>query len=69
MDHEDLPRVVIALVAVAGALASGGGFADDPPQIDAGRGEMRAALLDAHLEGMKAGLKLTPDQEKAWGAF
>jgi hypothetical protein len=66
-----LPRVVVALVAVAGAaLASGGAvFADDPPQIHAGRGEMRAALLDAHLEGMKAGLKLTPDQEKAWAPF
>ena len=27
------------------------------------------ALLDARLAGMKAGLKLTPDQEKLWGPF
>ena len=27
------------------------------------------ALLDANLAGMKAGLKLTPDQEKLWGPF
>ena len=31
--------------------------------------EARAALLDAHLAGLKAGLKLTPDQEKNWPAF
>ena len=28
-----------------------------------------AALLDAKLAGLKAGLKLTPDQEKLWGPF
>ena len=27
------------------------------------------AVLDAKLAGMKAGLKLTPDQEKLWGPF
>jgi len=27
------------------------------------------ALLDAKLAGLKAGLKLTPDQEKLWGPF
>jgi hypothetical protein len=27
------------------------------------------ALLDAKLGGLKAGLKLTPDQEKLWGPF
>ena len=27
------------------------------------------ALLDARLAGLKAGLKLTPDQEKSWGPF
>ena len=31
--------------------------------------EARAALLDAHLAGLKAGLKLTADQEKNWPAF
>ena len=29
----------------------------------------RASVLDAKLAGMKAGLKLTADQEKLWGAF
>ena len=29
----------------------------------------REAVLDAKLTGMKAGLKLTPDQEKLWGPF
>ena len=27
------------------------------------------ALLDAKLGGLKAGLKLTPDQEKLWAPF
>src|SRR5579863_3523152 len=31
--------------------------------------EARAALLDAHLAGLKAGLKLTAEQEKNWPAF
>jgi len=29
----------------------------------------RAAMLDARLAGLKAGLKLTPDQEKLWPPF
>ena len=29
----------------------------------------RAAMLDAGLAGLKAGLKLTPDQEKLWPSF
>jgi LTXXQ motif family protein len=29
----------------------------------------QATLLDAKLAGMKAGLQLTPDQEKLWGPF
>ena len=31
--------------------------------------EERAAMLDAHLAGFKAGLKLTADQEKLWAPF
>jgi hypothetical protein len=31
--------------------------------------EDHAAMLDAHLAGMKAGLKLTTEQEKNWPAF
>jgi len=66
-----LPRVAIAILAVAGVTLGPGGaaFADDPPAVPGGRMEMRAALLDAHLEGMKAGLRLTPDQQKAWAPF
>ena len=26
-------------------------------------------MLDARLAGLKAGLRLTPDQEKLWGPF
>ena len=29
----------------------------------------RAAMLDARLAGLKAGLRLTPDQEKLWAPF
>ncbi len=29
----------------------------------------RAAMLDAELAGLKAGLKLNPDQEKLWPSF
>jgi hypothetical protein len=29
----------------------------------------RETMLDAKLAGMKAGLQLTPDQEKLWGRF
>ncbi len=29
----------------------------------------RQTILDAKLAGMKAGLELTPDQEKLWGPF
>jgi hypothetical protein len=31
--------------------------------------EDRQAILDARLAGLKAGLKLTPDQEKLWDPF
>jgi zinc resistance-associated protein len=62
----------IAFVTLAGlAVAAGGAaVADDPPAPGPHRWmEMRAALFDAHLEGMKAGLRLTPDQQKAWAPF
>jgi hypothetical protein len=31
--------------------------------------EIRAALFEARIAGMKAALKLTPEQEKAWAPF
>ena len=64
--------VVAALAAAAlggSALALGAAAApgDPPPPGDAR--EAGGFMLDAHLAGMKAALKLTPDQEKNWAAF
>lgn len=70
-----MKKILLATAAIA--LLAGGpvGFsvsaaADDAPTHGDhhGMGE-RAALLDAWIGGLKAGLKLTPDQEKNWGAF
>ena len=52
-----------------------GGFMGGPGMMDrmgmGGRGHMspedRAAFLDAHVAAVKAGLHLTPDQDKLWG--
>ena len=52
-------------VLVLGAAAAPG---DQPPPA-AAMGEAGGFMLDAHLAGMKAALKLTPDQEKNWAAF
>jgi hypothetical protein len=63
---------VVATLAVA--ALGGSAFAvsaaaapSDPPPGDAR--EVGGFMLDAHLAGMKAALKLTPDQEKNWAAF
>ena len=67
--------VIVALAAAAlggSALALGAAAApgDSPPPGDArAMSEARGFMLDAHLAGMKAALKLTPDQEKNWAAF
>ena len=56
-----------AAAAVAGAAAQ----ADNPPPMN-GAPHWAAdheALLDAKLGGLKAGLRLNPDQEKLWGPF
>ena len=56
-----------AVAAVAGAAAQ----ADNPPPMN-GAPHWAAdheALLDAKLGGLKAGLRLNPDQEKLWGPF
>lgn len=52
-------------VLVLGAAAAPG---DQPPPA-AAMGQAGGFMLDAHLAGMKAALKLTPDQEKNWAAF
>ena len=65
------------LIAAASAalllpVLSSGAYAD-PPKQEAGAqwkfsDEDRAALVDARVAGLKAGLKLTPAQEKNWPA-
>jgi zinc resistance-associated protein len=62
--------VTLAVASLAGpALSINALAAGDPPPGPEMRMETAAALLDAHLAGFKAGLKLTPEQEKNWPAF
>ncbi len=62
------------LTVAAGAQAqSTGGMAathaPDAPKWMQRWMDDREAMLDARLAGLKAGLQLTPDQEKLWGPF
>jgi hypothetical protein len=64
----------LAAAALAGSLfAYGAAAAPGDPSPPAGQtrdmAEARAFMLDARLAGMKAALKLTPDQEKNWAPF
>jgi hypothetical protein len=66
----------IVVVSIAGSSWSLGAFAapgDSPPPPAAAEmqkmQEDRAAMLEAHLAGMKAGLNLTTKQEKNWPPF
>src|SRR5580704_2791483 len=68
--------VSIALTGLAGSplvLSASAGADDAPAAPDSARMQRmmddQAVMLDAHLAGMKAGLKLTADQEKNWPAF
>ena len=70
-----MKKFVVATLAVA-ALGGGSIFAlsaaaapGDPPPPPGDAREVGGFMLDAHLAGMKAALKLTPDQEKNWTAF
>lgn len=60
--------------AFAFVLAAGSALADQSP-VAAGADHMQRwaadheALLDAKLAGLKAGLRLNPDQEKLWAPF
>jgi hypothetical protein len=67
-------KSMLGLVAGLVGLGLAGGIAF--AAADAGRGpdmqrmmEDHAAMLDAQLAGLKAALKLTPDQEKLWAPF
>ncbi len=65
----------LTAVAVCGLSLAAGAAPGDQPSGPAGMERMqhwaadREAVLEAKLTGMKAGLKLTPDQEKLWGPF
>jgi Spy/CpxP family protein refolding chaperone len=66
--------VSVAAAALAGSVFALGAAAA-PADSSAPAGQMRdmaegrAFMLDARLAGMKAALKLTPDQEKNWAPF
>jgi hypothetical protein len=63
---------VIAAAGIAGStLAYTAHAANEPPSAARMQQmqEERAAMLDARLAGLKAGLKLTSDQEKLWPPF
>lgn len=72
-------KFLLASVAVVGlasstfALNAFAAAGDEPAAPDAAQiqrmEERQSVMLDAHLAGMKAGLKLTAEQEKNWPAF
>jgi hypothetical protein len=65
-----LAGVAIALLAGTPYASTAFAAADDPAADSDHHGMgARAALLDAWLGGLKAGLKLTADQEKNWPVF
>ena len=61
----------LAVVALGGSVFAIGAAAapGDPPPPPGDARETGGFMLDAHLAGMKAALKLTPDQDKNWAAF
>ena len=66
-------KILLATIAVAGlatATFATSAFAAAPDLAALERMQQsHAVMLDAHLAGMKAGLKLTAEQEKNWPAF
>jgi LTXXQ motif family protein len=74
MSMRPLLRVSLTAFAASGlAIAAAVAQVASPPPTEMHRMQQWAAdheaLLDAKLAGLKAGLKLTPDQEKLWGPF
>ena len=67
MVRASLAAVATSFLAVVGAFAQ-----NNPPDTSGWTQRWAAdhqALLNAKLAGLKAGLQLTPDQEKLWGPF
>jgi hypothetical protein len=70
-------RKIMTLVvagSLAASLSAGAAAAQNAavgsPDVGAGQSaDVRAALQDARIQGMRAALKLTPDQEKYWNPF
>ncbi len=64
--------IVAAAAALLLPVLSSGSYAEPPKQEASApwkfSDEDRAALVDARVAGLKAGLKLTPAQEKNWPA-
>src|SRR5579863_3451035 len=64
--------IVCAALGAVGSICAGGAWAagDAPlpsPGAEAAAAQQEhAAMLEAHLAGLKAGLQLTPEQEKNW---
>jgi hypothetical protein len=76
LKEESTMRYIIHSLAALAVCTFGVAMAAQPePSEPAGMVRMqrwaadRAALFDAKLAGLKAGLKLTPDQEKLWAPF
>jgi hypothetical protein len=68
MVRTSLIAVATSFLATVGAAAQ----SDNPPNGSGWTQHWAAdhqALLNAKLAGLKAGLQLTPDQEKLWGPF
>jgi hypothetical protein len=61
----------LASVAVAAAQTAAPAThpAPEAPKWAERRVDDRAAMLDARVAGLRAGLRLTPEQEKLWGPF
>ena len=66
---------LVATTAILAAMAGAGAQTAPPPAASEAPKSVqrwvdnREAMLDARLAGLKAGLKLTPDQDKLWGPF
>jgi Spy/CpxP family protein refolding chaperone len=59
----------LAAAALTGSVFAVGAFAAQGDPAPPAAADAREFLLDARVAGMKAALKLTPDQEKNWAPF